>query len=141
MNQQKNPPSHALGMNISSGDVRFSIHTQAGVEPDTYVVKPGQKVKLRSGYLHRRQNGEGSVVPAIVERLTNGSVVPLENGKPMKRVLWPQGVDESVKQRQASAAVPDFKGPVARKNDVDDDEIAGLDDVAEQPRQPKKANG
>lgn len=130
MNQKQETPTHAVGMNISTEVVSFEIGGAPDEGMEKYVLQPGQKVRLRYGYFHRRRNGNGTAVPSIVDKLSRGAVVPLKaDGSPSDRLVWPPGTDRSMRTQPRN--IPVYQPPKAA-------EVAGLDDVASEPVERKK---
>lgn len=62
-------------VNVTSGSVEFSISRGPGETPRKYNLAPGEVVELEDGYLVRHRAPSG-IQQSVVEKLTNGTVVP-----------------------------------------------------------------
>lgn len=61
--------------NESKEPAAFMIAEQPG-KVRRYEMKPGDVAEVEDGYCLRRKLPSGKVIPSVVERLTNGRVVP-----------------------------------------------------------------
>lgn len=74
-------PKTALAVNITGEAVRLELATTPGALPIVHHVEPGAAVEVAAGYCQRLQVEGRDPQPSIVEKLTNGRLLPASDPK------------------------------------------------------------